>query len=310
MQSTNSILMIKPTKFNYNGETAVNNYYQQASDLSEANEIQREALNEFNGFVDTLKRKGINVIDIEDRHDSISPDSIFPNNWISFHESGRVAFYPMFAKNRRLERRDDILIQLKERGYRLNTIRDYSRNEISDTYLEGTGSMIFDRENKKAYCAISPRADIELFKEFCSDFGYTPVYFNSYQSVDEKRLPIYHTNVMMAVGSEFAIICADSIDDEIERKNIINSLKADGKEIVYISELQVESFAGNALEVRKADGDAILVMSKTAFEVLEKKQIEQIEKYTEILPINVSTIEKYGGGSVRCMMAEVFLPKM
>ena len=309
MQSTNSILMIKPTRFNYNVETAVNNYYQQASDISETEEIQGRALEEFNKFVSVLEGNGIDVVVIEDRPNSESPDSIFPNNWVSFHEGGEVALYPMFARNRRLERRDDILLHLKDQGYKLNIIRDYSKNELNNTYLEGTGSMILDRENKKAYCVISPRADIELFKEFCHDFNYTPVCFNSYQWAKGTRLPIYHTNVMMAIAKNFAVICADSIDNIVEKKEVIDTLEKDGKEIVYISELQVESFAGNTLEVSKKDGSTVLVISKTAFDVLEKSQIEQIERHTKLLPVEVPTIEKYGGGSVRCMMAEVFLPR-
>lgn len=309
MQSTNSILMIRPTNFNYNSETAVNNYYQKASSLSEAQTIQKKALEEFNNFVDKLKDNGVSVIVVEDRLDSKSPDSIFPNNWISFHESSRVALYPMFAENRRLERRDDILKKLIKLGYSLGPIKDYSKNEINNTYLEGTGSMILDRVNKKAYCAISPRADIKLLEDFCHDFNYTPISFNSYQWVEGRRLPIYHTNVMMAVASDFAIICSDSIDNEGEKKVVINSLEQDGKKIIHISESQVEKFAGNALEVRKRSGDTILVMSQSAFDALDKNQIETIEKHTKILPIDIPTIEKYGGGSVRCMMAEIFLPK-
>jgi len=308
-QNTNTILMVRPATFRLNEETAINNYYQAPSEDLKNKDSNKLAQDEFDFLVLKLKEAGIRVIIFNDDGSLDTPDSVFPNNWVSFHENGDVALYPMFAENRRRERREDILEQLENDGFKIKNIVDYTSAEEENIYLEGTGSLVLDRINRKAYCTLSPRADEELFIEFCEDFEYTPVLFTAYQTVDGKRLPIYHTNVMMCIGKDFAVICLDCIDDKKERKNVIQHLKADGKEVIAISEAQVENFAGNMLEVENKVGKSITVMSQSAYDSLTKHQIATIEKYSTILSSKLSTIETLGGGSARCMMAEVFLPK-
>ena len=308
-QITNTILMIRPVSFRMNEQTAVNNYYQKVLESLTPETVQFKALQEFDDFVEKLRAVGVNVIVISDTNDTDTPDSIFPNNWISFHENGDVALYPMFAENRRLERREDILETLEDLGYQINNVVDYTSAEDEKLYLEGTGSLLLDRVNGKAYCALSPRADEDLLIEFCEDFEFTPVSFVANQTLNEKRLPIYHTNVIMCLGEKFSVICLDSIDDKKERKNVIKHLKEDGKEIIHISEEQVNNFAGNMLQVLGNNEERYIVMSNSAFESLTKQQINQIEKHGKIIYSSLDTIEACGGGSARCMMAEVFLPK-
>jgi len=308
-QITDTILMIKPVKFHYNSQTAVNNYYQTLPWGINNSSIQEKALIEFNNFVDILDDIGIEVLVVEDTIDPPTPDSIFPNNWISFHSDGRIALYPMFAKNRRLERRMDILDRLRNKNFKINDIMDYSKFEEKDIFLEGTGSMILDRVAKKVYCALSPRADLTLLNKFCSDFEYTPISFNAYQWSNKKRLPIYHTNVLMAIGEDFTILCSSSIDNIEEKNKVVSELRSDGKTIIDITEKQVEHFAGNALQVKNYRGDKYLILSKTANDILSEDQIQSIEKTSKILSVDIDTIQKYGGGSVRCMMAEIFLPR-
>lgn len=308
-QVTNTILMIRPISFRMNEQTAVNNYYQKELDSVTPESIQFKALQEFDNYVDKLRSFGVNVIVLSDNKNADTPDSIFPNNWVSFHESGDVGLYPMFAENRRLERREDVLIALEEEGFIIENVVDYTEAESEGFFLEGTGSIALDRQNEKAYCALSPRADEDLFIEFCEDFEYTPVSFVAYQTVNGERLPIYHTNVMMALAETFAIICLECIDDKKERKNVSANLRADGKEIIAITEKQVASFAGNMLQVTGANNESYLVMSKAAHESLTPHQIKTIEKHCKIISSSLDTIEACGGGSARCMMAEVFLPK-
>jgi hypothetical protein len=308
-QTTHSVLMIRPVAFRMNEQTAVNNYYQKVLDTVSPATVNAKAQEEFDAFVQKLRMVGVNVIVIEDTVDSDTPDSIFPNNWISFHENGDVVLYPMFAENRRKERREDVLDILEENGFVINEIMDYTSAEEDGYFLEGTGSIVLDRENGKAYCALSPRADEELFIEFCEDFEFSPVLFEAFQTVDGERKLMYHTNVMLCIGDSFAVICADSIDDKKERKMVLDSLRADGKEIILITEAQVNSFAGNMLEVRGTDDRRFLVMSASAHQSLTKKQIAQLEEHLTILSSNLDTIEACGGGSARCMMAEIFLPR-
>ena len=307
-QTTNTILMIRPVSFRMNEETAVNNYFQEDLDLKNT-EINAKAQAEFDAFVEKLRAVGVNVIVENDDKLMDTPDSIFPNNWVSFHENGDIALYPMFAENRRRERREEVFMRLEKEGFLIENIVDYTSAEDDGIFLEGTGSLLLDRKNGKAYCALSPRADEELFIEFCEDFDYFPVVFTANQTVDGKRLAIYHTNVMMCLAENFAVICADSIDDKKERKNVLQHLKDDGKEIITITEAQMHQFAGNMLQVRGNDDKRYLVMSKAAYDSLTKTQIAQIEKHCEILSSSLETIETCGGGSARCMMAEVFLPK-
>jgi len=308
-QITNNILMIRPVSFRMNEETAINNYYQKVVDTLTPETVQFKALQEFDAFVEKLKDKGVNVIVINDSKETDTPDSIFPNNWVSFHQNGDVGLYPMFAENRRLERREDVLEALESQGFEIENVIDYTAAEEASVFLEGTGSLLLDRVNQKAYCALSPRADEDLFIEFCEDFEYTPVPFIANQTVNGERLPIYHTNVMMCLAEDFAVVCLDCIDDKKERKNLLSHLKEDGKCVIAISESQVTNFAGNMLQVLGENNKRYLVMSKSAYESLSKQQITDIEKYCEIIYSSLDTIEACGGGSARCMMAEVFLPK-
>lgn len=305
-QTTNTILMIRPISFRMNEQTAVNNYFQEELELKNV-EVNQLAQNEFDAFVAKLRAAGVNVI-VEQDNSLDTPDSIFPNNWVSFHENGDVALYPMFAENRRKERREEILDHLEAKGFRIETIVDYTSAESDGYFLEGTGSIVLDRENRKAYCALSPRADEELFIEFCEDFEYTPVVFVANQTVDGKRLPIYHTNVMMCIAETFAVICLDCIDDKQDRKNVLKHLMQDGKDIIEISESQMAQFAGNMLQVRGKDNKRYLVMSKAAHDSLTPMQVSKITAHCDVLYSDLQTIETCGGGSARCMMAEVFLP--
>lgn len=304
MQTTDTVLMIEPVAFGFNEQTAVNNYFQ----VQQEGNVQEEALKEFNAFVEKLRAKDINVITIKDTLEPKTPDSIFPNNWVSFHADGKVVFYPMFAENRRLERRDDIINQIKEQ-FEVTEVIDYSGAEKDNLFLEGTGSMIFDHDNKLAYGSVSLRLDEGVFRKFCSDFGFHPVVFHSYQTTGEQRLPIYHTNVMMCVADQFVVICLDCIDDESEKNNVIETIKNSGKELIEISEDQMQNFAGNMLQVQNKSGEKFLVMSQSAYKSLNRDQVSAIEKYCEIIYSDLEVIETNGGGSARCMLAEIFLPK-
>jgi hypothetical protein len=308
-QTTNTILMIRPVGFRMNEQTAVNNYYQKVLENVLPATVNAKAQEEFDNYVEKLRSFGVNVIVVSDTTETDTPDSIFPNNWISFHENGTVGLYPMFAENRRLERREDILDILEEQGFVINEVVDYTSAEEENIFLEGTGSLLLDRENRKAYCALSPRADEELFIEFCEDFEYTPVVFTANQTVNGERKAIYHTNVMMCLAETFAVICLASIDDKKERKHVVKNLKEDGKEVIDITEAQVNNFAGNMLQVRGANNERFLVMSQAAYDCLTKDQINKIEKHCKIISSSLDVIEGCGGGSARCMMAEVFLPK-
>lgn len=297
--------MIEPVSFNYNAETALNNYFQKSDINFSKSQIQKKALEEFNNFVKLLRSKQVNVHVIKDTIHPLTPDSIFPNNWISFHSNGEVLLYPMFANNRRLERRRDIIKKLQNE-YLVSEVKSLVHYEDKSIFLEGTGSMILDRTNKICYASISLRTNKSIVLDFCDQLNYKPVLFNSFQDVDGKRLPIYHTNVMMCVASDFAIVCLDAIDSQDEKNSVINSLITTNKEIIQISELQANKFAGNMLQVQ---GDKkYLIMSESAFNILSEKQIQKIESYCSILYSDLKTIEKFGGGSARCMMAEIFLP--
>ena len=307
-QITNTILMIRPVAFRMNEQTAVNNYFQETMSIENI-EINKKAQAEFDAFAEKLRAVGVNVIVEDDKLEYDTPDSIFPNNWVSFHENGSVALYPMFAENRRRERREETLIRLEKEGFIIKDIVDYTTAEEEELYLEGTGSLLLDRVNQKAYCALSDRAHEDLIIEFCEDFEYSPVIFNALQTKDGKRLPIYHTNVMMALGEHMAIICLDTIDDKKEKKMVIKNLKEDKKEIIAITEEQMHQFAGNMLQVKGANDAKYMVMSKAAHNSLTQEQIKKIEANAQILSSDLQTIETCGGGSARCMMAEVFLPR-
>ncbi|WP_282123764.1 citrulline utilization hydrolase CtlX [Algibacter mikhailovii] len=308
-QVTNTVLMVRPVNFRMNEQTSVNNYYQKALKHITPETVNAHAQQEFDEYVNKLRQIGVQVVVVDDNKEADTPDSIFPNNWVSFHADGNVGLYPMFAENRRLERREDILVALEENGFIINNIIDYTDAEEEEVFLEGTGSLILDRVNRKAYCALSPRADEDLLIEFCEDFEYSPVIFTANQTVNGARKAIYHTNVMMCIGETFAVICLDSIDDKKERKNIIKHLKEDGKEIVAITEAQINDFAGNMLQVKGANDQLYLIMSQAAYNSLRPDQIKALEKHSNLMYSDLKTIETCGGGSARCMMAEVFLPR-
>ena len=305
-QITNTVLMVRPVRFRMNEQTVVNNYFQEEMDLKN-DEINLKAQQEFDALVDKLCAVGVKVIVVNDVYEQNTPDSVFPNNWITFHQNGDVAIYPMFAENRRRERREDILDKVEAEGFDIENVYDYTDAEKENIFLEGTGAMVLDRVNRKAYCALSPRADEELFIEFCEDFEYTPVIFKAYQQVNNEQLPIYHTNVMMALGVDFAVVCLDTITDKSERKNLLHHLKEDKKEVINITPEQMCQYAGNMLQVQ-GKNSTYLVMSDAAYNALTPQQIQTIEKHTQILHSNLETIETCGGGSARCMMAEVFNP--
>ncbi len=299
--------MIEPVAFGFNEQTAENNYFQVNF---ETIETQTRALQEFHTLVEKLRKKGIEVITIQDTPKPHTPDSIFPNNWVSFGSDGKVFLYPMYAPNRREERRTDILETLQQKGFYIKEVVDLSYFETENRFLEGTGSMIFDHENKIAYGSVSLRLDEDLFRNFCSNIGYEAVVFHSFQTANEHRLPIYHTNVMMCVADHFVIICLDAIDSEIERQKVKDTILSSGKELIEISENQLQHFAGNMLQLHNKKGEKFLIMSQTAYQSLTQEQINSIEKYNEIVYSNLHNIEVNGGGSARCMLAEIFLPKV
>ena len=296
--------MVRPSSFRMNSQTASNNYFQKNTNLNDAQVLEKACL-EFDNLVSLLLSNGIPVNVFQDDLVQDTPDSIFPNNWISFHSKKRIAIYPMYAKNRRLERNDKIIKFIESKGIEIDFINDYSEAENHNLFLEGTGSMVLDRLNKKSYCSLSERTSESLVEEFCDEFNYMPIIFKSYQSIDKKRKLIYHTNVMMCIANKYSIICLDSVDSKIDKQILLKSLKDDNKEIIEISENQLNSFAGNMIEL-VFENNSFLVMSSHAYKSLTKNQINKIEKFSKIIHSNVETIENCGGGSVRCMIAEVF----
>ncbi|HEY2583481.1 MAG TPA: arginine deiminase-related protein [Mucilaginibacter sp.] len=301
-QSTSHLLMIRPVNFGFNEETASSNAFQKRNAAS--GRIKQQARQEFDTMVNTLCENGVDVTVVEDTLEPYTPDSIFPNNWVSFHADGNVFLYPMQAENRRLERREDIIMGLEDR-FMVKHVIDLSRFEHEGKFLEGTGSMVLDRENKIAYACISPRTDLEVLALFCEQTGYKEV---SFKAFDEYHQAIYHTNVLMCIGSKFAVVCLDSITDEDEKNAVITILKLTNKETITISFEQMNNFAGNMLEVKNKSGENLIVMSKTAFEALDQTQKQSLEKYGKLVYADIHTIENNGGGSARCMMAEVHLP--
>lgn len=296
------ILMIRPVNFGFNDQTAGSNAFQnRAADQQVA---QANALTEFDAFVQALVDNGVNVTVVEDTPEPHTPDSIFPNNWVSFHENGDVYLYPMQAENRRLERREDIIRQLEEK-FKVGHIIDLSRFEKQDKFLEGTGSMVLDRENKIAYACLSPRTDEEVLKVFCEQAGYKPVVFHAF---DQNGKAIYHTNVLMAVAAKYVVICLEAITDDEELEAVIDAISVTEKEIIAISLEQMNKFAGNMLEVYNNKGESLMVMSKSAWESLDDEQKEVLSSFSKPVYADITTIEQNGGGSARCMMAEVYLP--
>ncbi len=296
---TSQLLMIRPVNFGFNGQTAESNAFQKNGGQAE---VQQKALYEFDVFVKVLRANGVEVKVIDDTPEPHTPDSIFPNNWISFHENGSVFLYPMLAENRRLERK--VFRSIKE-AFEIGQVFDLSYFEQQNQFLEGTGSMVLDRENKLAYACLSPRTNADVLQEFCRLSGYKTVLFHA---ADQSGKAIYHTNVLMALGDQFAVICLDSIQNNNEKSTVKEALAKSGKEIVEISLEQMNAFAGNMLQLKNISGENLLVMSETAFLSLKEAQIKKLEKYCRSIYSPLNTIETNGGGSARCMMAEVFLP--
>jgi hypothetical protein len=307
-QTTSHILMIRPVRFAFNEQTADSNAFQDTTARQEAEAVQEKALREFDVMVENLRGFGIDVIVIEDTPDPHTPDAVFPNNWISFHRhgNGTVYLYPMQAHNRRLERRSDI-VELLKRRFHISQIVDLSHYEADQKFLEGTGSLVLDRDYRIAYACLSPRTHEELLKEFAQKLDYELVAFHA---VDEQHRAIYHTNVIMCVGELFAIVCLECIPDENERNLVRTTLQKTNKDVIEISIEQVHRFAGNMLQLRSRRGDRLLVMSSQAYHALLPDQIRRLEKYTQITYSDLSTIERNGGGSARCMIAEVHLPEL
>lgn len=296
--------MIRPVNFGFNAQTAESNAFQIKQADQQA--VQQKAQREFDGFVSVLCENGVNVTVIEDTPEPHTPDSIFPNNWVSFHDTGDIFLYPMQAVNRRLERREDIISQLED-NFAAKHIIDLSRYEAKNQFLEGTGSMVLDRVNKIAYACLSPRTDAEVLKAFCDYTGYKTVTFDAF---DQQGKAIYHTNVLMCVGSKFAVICLDSITDLYQKLAVIQSLKSTGKQVIEITFEQMNKFAGNMLEVMNAGGDTLIVMSQTAYQSLTDAQRNTLSVFGKLVYADINTIETNGGGSARCMMAEVHLEQL
>jgi len=309
MQSTNTILMVKPSGFRFNEETALNNHFQLADESQTVIQIQHKAVNEFDSMVSLLQINGVEVIVIDHDNGAEIPDAVFPNNWFSTHQNGDVYLYPMNAINRRLERRLEIFDTIKEKyNLRVSNIIDFTHWEKKNLFLEGTGSMILDRVNCIIYASLSKRTSQKLLSEYAKKMNYDVISFKSYHSSSNQSPLIYHTNVMMCLASSFTVICLESILDQNERQRVIDKLKETEKKIIEITFDQMNNFAGNMLEVQNSNGDQFLVMSSKAYHSLNKNQVNQIQQYVQILHSPIDTIEILGGGSARCMMAEIFLP--
>jgi len=302
MQITSHLLMIRPVNFTFNAETAVNNAFQAAS---ENGNVQKQALQEFDELVNILKNNGVDVTVIDDTPEPFTPDSIFPNNWISFHHNGTVCLYPMFAENRRLERNPQIIQTLRQK-FKIHKSIDFSFYENEKHFLEGTGSMVLDRDDRIAYACLSPRTDEKVLKDFGKTMGYKCVAFNA---VDGNDNAIYHTNVMMCVAEKYVVININSIHSKEEREKVMETIKDSRKDLIKISDEQMQHFAGNMLQIKNISGEKLLVMSTQAYESLEPDQIKKLSRYNKIIHSKLNIIESNGGGSARCMIAEIHLPE-
>lgn len=307
-QTTNTILMVSPDSFGFNDQTASTNTFQNKVDsLDQAGETRNKALNEFNEMVTLLRTKGIEVVVSPSRKDVVTPDAIFPNNWISFHKDGpfKAILYPMLAPNRRAERQlEEFAKRLPWIQFKPDDVLDLTHYERDGQFLEGTGSLIFDRVEKVVFAHESPRTSYQVLDDFCEQTGYEPVKFHAY---DKGGTAIYHTNVVMGIGRNFSVVCLESIQDIKERDIVSSTLKDLGKDIVDISLDQLHSFCGNIMEVQPLQDRSKIVMSITAFHAFTKGQKEQLLSHGDLVPVHIPTIETIGGGSARCMMAEVFL---
>ena len=303
-QAPSSIFMVRPDHFGYNAETAESNAFQSGGVEDNYDQIRRAAIAQFDQFVDKLQLHEIEVLTFKSPKYKKLPDAVFPNNWVTFHEDGRIVIYPMLAKNRRLERRLDVIDQIGDK-FKIKDIIDLSAEENNSIFLEGSGSIVFDHVNMMAYANQSPRTNQSLFEKLCLLLGYKRVFF---KAADEKGMDIFHTNVMMNIGNGYAVICKESIDKH-DQDRVINSLQSGGLEIVEISYRQMKNFAGNMIQLQNKKGKDYLVMSDSAFNSLRPKQKDTLSKYAAFIHVDISTIESIGGGSARCMIAGIHLSK-
>ena len=294
------ILMVRPYQFYFNQQTAANNFFQSNINIENANEL---AIAEFDAMVEKLRAHQIKVNVVQDTKDPSTPDSIFPNNWVSTHTNGTLCLYPMYAENRRAERKSSV-IEFLQSNYKIENTLDLTDLEKEGIFLEGTGSMVLDHQNKIAYGCLSERLDKEAFISWCDKMQFKPITF---KAVDDKAQPIYHTNVLMCMGNQFVVICLDSIPNEQERQMLLDSFAQTNKEVIEISQDQLNHFAGNMLQVFDITEKPHLIMSEQAYKSLHTAQLKSLEKYNPLLPISIPTIEALGGGSTRCMMAEIYL---
>lgn len=302
-QSPSAIFMVRPDHFGFNPETAKSNTFQKETLICESNNIRQQALKEFEAFVALLKKHHIEVF-VFDFPNKQAPDAVFPNNWISFHKDGKVILYPMLTQNRRIERRHEIVDELGKK-FHIEQLIDLSSEEQNGRILEGTGSIVFDHVHKVAYANQSERTNKNLFYDVCEILGYEGIFF---KAVDENGFDIYHTNVLMTVGEGFAIICTEAIDKE-DASHVINNLQAGGLEVIEISYNQMNHFSGNMIQLKSTDNKNWLVLSETAYNILDESQIERLSKYTGFIYSDIHTIESIGGGSARCMIAGIHLKR-
>jgi hypothetical protein len=294
------ILMVRPYQFYFNQQTAANNFFQSNINIENANEL---AIAEFDAMVEKLRAHQIKVNVVQDTKDPSTPDSIFPNNWVSTHTNGTVCLYPMYAENRRAERKSSV-IEFLQSNYKIENTLDLTDLEKEGIFLEGTGSMVLDHQNKIAYGCLSERLDKNAFNEWCDKMQFKPIAF---KALDDKAQPIYHTNVLMCMANQFVVICSDSIPNKQERQMLLDSFAQTNKEVIEISQDQLNHFAGNMLQVFDITEKPHLIMSEQAYKSLHTAQLKSLEKYNPLLPISIPTIEALGGGSTRCMMAEIYL---
>ncbi len=299
-QVTRAIMMVRPQNFGFDHTTASSNAFQVEEGASATDKIRTQAVVEFDAAVTKLKAKGITVHVIEDTNEPVKPNAVFPNNWVSFH-GDKTLLYPMLAENRRWERREEILSELMNAGVPIGEVIDLSGFEAEDKFLESTGSMVLDYDNELAYACLSDRTDMEVIEKFCDETGFDAFTFDAF---DNDGIAVYHTNVIMCIAERYTVICADSIPED-ERHTVMEALEKTGHELILLSMDQMYAFAGNMLEVLDDKGNSILVMSQTAYDSLSEDQLKNISKYSEVLWVDIPTIEKYGGGSVRCMMCRV-----
>ena len=304
MPLTSTILMVRPAAFGFNAETAANNYFQSSPDISKE-ELQRRALTEFDIMVETLRSHNINVVVIDDTKEPAKPDAIFPNNWLSTSPNGTFAIFPMYAPNRRTEKRDEILQQITKE-FVVTDVQDWSEYEVEGRFLEGTGSMVIDYDNKMIYACVSERTSLSVLEKYAGANGFQAIVF---LATDKNGMPVYHTNVAMALGEGFCVLCEEAIEEEWELIAVWQLLESTNHSIISITLEQMHCFAGNMLQVKNDSGEKFLIMSQTAYNSLRKEQKQMLEAYSTLLPIAVPTIEEVEGGSVRCMIAEIFLEK-